>query len=489
MGVVVNQSIKNTIVTYLGFGIGAINVLFLYTSFLSDEYFGLVSYLLSTANIMMPLMAFGVHNTIVKFYSSFKTKQSQNSFLTLMLFLPLLVIIPFGLIGHFAFSYISSWLAADNKIVVDYVWLIYIAAITFAYFEVFYAWSKVQMQTVFGNFMKEVFHRLCTTLLLLMLNAGYLSVNQFIYSVVGVYTLRMLIMKLYAFSLRLPKLKFERIPNVSRILKYTTLIIVAGSVANVILEIDKFMINRYEAIENVAYYGVAIYIATVIGVPYRSMYQIVNPLTAKLLNEKNKIDLKILYQKSSLTLFIISGFIFLMIILNINELYKLINESYVDGLIVVFIIGLTKLSDSLLGNNNAILFNSDYYRMVLVLGVFLAVLTIVLNMVFIPLYGINGAAFATFIAILIYNISKILFVYFKFKILPFSANTIKVVLLLLVCLGVFYFWDFKFHPVLNIALKSLLISMFYGFVVYALHLSDDISILLNKIFRKNKHTS
>lgn len=489
MGVVVNQSIKNTIVTYLGFGIGAINVLFLYTSFLSDEYFGLVSYLLSTANIMMPLMAFGVHNTIVKFYSSFKTKQSQNSFLTLMLFLPLLVIIPFGLIGHFAFSYISSWLAADNKIVVDYVWLIYIAAITFAYFEVFYAWSKVQMQTVSGNFMKEVFHRLCTTLLLLMLNAGYLSVNQFIYSVVGVYALRMLIMKLYAFSLRLPKLKFEKIPNVSRILKYTTLIIVAGSVANVILEIDKFMINRYEAIENVAYYGVAIYIATVIGVPYRSMYQIVNPLTAKLLNEKNKIDLKILYQKSSLTLFIISGFIFLMIILNINELYKLINESYVDGLIVVFIIGLTKLSDSLLGNNNAILFNSDYYRIVLVLGVFLAVLTIVLNMVFIPLYGINGAAFATFIAILIYNISKILFVYFKFKILPFSANTIKVVLLLLVCLGVFYFWDFKFHPVLNIALKSLLISMFYGFVVYALHLSDDISILLNKIFRKNKHTS
>src|SRR5688572_20063268 len=107
MGVVINQSIKNTIVTYLGFGIGAINVLFLYTSFLSDEYFGLVSYLLSTANIMMPLMAFGVHNTIVKFYSSFKTKQSQNSFLTLMLFLPLLVIIPFGLIGHFAFSYIK----------------------------------------------------------------------------------------------------------------------------------------------------------------------------------------------------------------------------------------------------------------------------------------------------------------------------------------------------------------------------------------------
>lgn len=485
MGVVVNQSIKNTVVTYIGFGIGAINVLFLYTSFLSDEYFGLVSYLLSTANIMMPLMAFGVHNTIVKFYSTFKSKQSQNSFLTLMLFLPLLVIIPFGLIGHFAFDFISNWLAGDNIVVIDYVWLIYIAAITFAYFEIFYAWSKVQMQTVFGNFMKEVFHRIATTVLLLLLNAEYLNVNQFIYSVVGVYISRMIIMKLYAFSLRFPKFKFDKIPNLRGILKYTTLIIIAGSVANVILEIDKFMINRYVPIENVAYYGVAIYIATVIGVPYRSMFQIVNPLTAKLLNEKNKVDLKILYQKSSLTLFIVSGFIFLLIILNINELYKLINESYVDGLVVVFIISLTKLLDSVLGNNNAILFNSDYYRMVLILGVFLAVLTIVLNIIFIPMYGINGAAFATFIAIFLYNLAKLGFVYNKFKMLPFTFNTIKVVLLLLVSLGVFYFWDFSFHPVLNITLKSLLIALSYGLVVYIFHLSDDITILLNKmLFRK-----
>ena len=73
MGIVINQSIKNTIITYLGFAIGAVNVLFLFTNFLSDDYFGLITFILSTANILMPLMAFGVHNTIVKFYSSYKT--------------------------------------------------------------------------------------------------------------------------------------------------------------------------------------------------------------------------------------------------------------------------------------------------------------------------------------------------------------------------------------------------------------------------------
>ncbi|WP_316931462.1 hypothetical protein [Psychroserpens sp. Hel_I_66] len=80
MGIVVNQSFRNTVTTYLGFGLGAISTLFLYTNFISDEYYGLVAYILSAANIMMPLLAFGTHNTIVKFYSTFKTKIRSIAF-------------------------------------------------------------------------------------------------------------------------------------------------------------------------------------------------------------------------------------------------------------------------------------------------------------------------------------------------------------------------------------------------------------------------
>lgn len=481
MGIVVNQSIKNTITTYIGFGIGAVNVLFLFTQFMSDEYFGLITYILSTANVLMPLFAFGVHNTIVKFYSSYKTRQTQNSFLMLMLFLPLAIIIPTALILYFAFGAISQWLSGTNAIVEDYVWIIFITAICFSYFEVFYAWSRVQLQSVFGNFMKEVFHRICTTGLLLALYFDFLTVQQLIYGIMTVYILRTTIMKLYAFSLRFPSFKFTKINNLSAVLKYAALIIIAGSVANIILEIDKFMLNRYIAIENVAYYGVAIYIASVISVPSRSMHQIVSPLTAKYLNEKNSTELQELYKKSSLNLFIISGFIFLLIILNINEMYSLIDENYANGLLIVFIIGFSKLLDSLLGNNNAILFNSDYYRIVLLLGVLLALLTVVLNIICIPLYGINGAAFATFIAVFLYNLAKIVFVNYKFKMLPFSVNTGKVFMLIIVSIGLFYFWDFSFHAALNIALKTILISLFYGLIVYRFNFSEDINSIINKI--------
>ncbi|MDW5288371.1 lipopolysaccharide biosynthesis protein [Formosa sp. PL04] len=484
MGVVLNQSIKNTIVTYLGFGLGAINTLFLFTRFLSDEYFGLITFILSTANILMPLMAFGVNNTIIKFYSTFRTRHSQNTFLTLILFLPLVIIIPFGAIGYLAFDTISTWIANDNELVKEYVWLIYISAIVFAYFEVYYSWAKVQMQTVFGNFMKEVFHRLGTMILLFLLYLDLISVNQLINYIVLVYVIRTCIMMIYAFSIKRPVIKFSRLTNLTDIIKYTSLIIIAGSVANIILEIDKFMIGFYNILENVAYYSVAIYIASVVGVPSRSMHQITNPLTAKYLNEKNKEGLMELYKKSSLNLFIISGFIYLLIILNINELYKLIPEQFSDGILVVYLIGLVKVFDNLLGNNNAILFNSDYYRIVLIQGVFLAFISVLLNIYFIPHYGLNGAAYATFISVFLYNVIKIWFVYRKFRMLPFSESTLKVSALIVITALVFFFWDFSFHPIINIGLKSIIIGITFGGICYYLNLSEDITKLLNSIFKR-----
>ncbi|WP_296383119.1 polysaccharide biosynthesis C-terminal domain-containing protein [Winogradskyella sp.] len=484
MGIVLNQSFKNTISTYLGFGIGAINTLFLYTNFLTDEYFGLVAFLLSAANIMMPFMAFGVHNAIIKFYSSFKTKNSINSFLSFMLFLPLVFIIPASIIGYFAYDSIAGLLSKENAIVGNYVWHIFILAIAMAYFEIFFAWSKVQLQTVFGNVMKEIFHRVCIMLLLFAVYMNWLSVNDFILAVVAMHILRMLVMMLYAFSIRILKLKFQKIEKISSILKYAGLMIVAGSVAMLILDIDKFMIGlMLEDIEQVAYYSVAIFIATVIAVPQRAMHQIMMPLTAKYLNENDKPALEDLYKRSSMSLLVISGFIFLLIILNINQLYQIIPKEFTGGLFVVIIVSLAKLYDNSLGNNNAILFNSDYYRMVLFFGVLLAIMAIVLNIIFIPVYGIEGSALATFLAVFVYNTIKVYFVKRKFNIQPFTMASLKIVLTLMVLSLVFYFWEFPFHPIVNIIFKSVLIGLLYFSVIYKMNVSEDISSQIKKYLR------
>ncbi len=485
MGVVASQSFKNMLTTYVGFGIGAVNTLVLYVNFLSQEYYGLVGFLLSTATILMPIMAFGVHNTLIKFYSKYKGKQ-QDGFLILMLGLPFVIIIP-GLLGTvLGYSYIVQFLTSENPIVAPYIPYIFIIGLALAYFEIFYAWAKVQLRSVFGNFMNEVFHRLGVMVLLLLVYFKMLTMHQFIAGLCVVYILRMFIMMWHAFKLHRPHFIWKIPKELSAIVKYSALIIVAGSIAVMILEIDMFMIGKMVPIENVAYYSVAIYIAAVIAVPSRAMHQITYPLTATLLNTRNWPELRVLYRKSSLTLFIISGLIFVLIICNIKELYLLLKPDYANGLAVVLLISAAKLLDNLMGNNNAIIYNSDYYRLVLVLGVFLVIIAIALNLYFIPILGINGAAIATFIASVGYGASKILLVYKKFKMQPFTQKTGIVGLILFVLILGFYFWDFGFYPLVSIALKSGIITGIYVFTIFLIKPSEEIGELIDRyiLFKK-----
>ncbi|MFD2541309.1 polysaccharide biosynthesis C-terminal domain-containing protein [Lacinutrix gracilariae] len=483
MGIIASQSIKNTIITYIGFGIGAINTLFLYTAFLSADYFGLVVFVLSTANLMMPILIFGVNNTLIKFYSSYKTRRLQNNFLTFMLFLPLLFIIPAGLLGSFFYESISNWLAKENEIIKDYTGLMYVLAVAFAYFEIFFSWSKIHFKSVFGNFMREAFHRVGTMLLLFAVYFKLLTVDYFIYAVTSIYVIRVFIMMVYAFSIRFPKITISKSFDYLTVLKYSFLIIIAGSVSMVLLDLDKFMIGELIEIENIAYYSVAIFIATVIVVPSRAMQQIVNPLTASYLNNKDYKSLAQLYKKSSINLFIIGGFIFVLIVININGLYALLNPEYSKGLFIVIIISIVKLIDNLLGNNNAIIFNSDYYRIILTFGFCIVFLAIALNYMLIPKYGIDGAAIASLITFLAYDTLKMWYVHLKFKMHPFTLKTVYTLgIISLLCFS-FYFWEFPFHPIINIALKSVLVALLYAFAVLKLSLSEEITSLIKKILK------
>ena len=105
-------------------------------------------------------------------------------------------------------------------------------------------------------------------------------------------------MKLYAFRIKWPRITLAFPTQTRAILTYSLYIILGGSAAVLLLEIDKFMINQFVPLENLAFYGVGVYIAMVIIVPSRAMHQITYPLTARLLSENNHFELDNLYKKS-----------------------------------------------------------------------------------------------------------------------------------------------------------------------------------------------
>lgn len=496
MGIVLKQSFRNTLIIYGAFLIGGINTLVFYPEFLEAEFYGLVTYLLSTSNIIMPLIAMGVHFTMVKFFSSYETKEQKDRFLSTLIFLPLIIALPLGFFWDYVHNLIIDRVTDDNKSIENYTFSIYIISVCCAYFEFFYSWTKVQLNTVFGNILKELWNRVVVMILLVAVFFSFITKVEFILYLTYAYVLRTIVMMCYAFKVYLPKFHFTLPDNFSEILRYSIYIILAGSAGAILLDIDKNMIPGKDTIEKVAYYTVAVFIGSFIEAPSRAMTQILQPLTSKSLNDSDMTEVENLYKKSSINLFLVGGLFFLLINCGVHELFKLMPEKgYSGGEIVVLMISFAKLYTMFLGNNGAIITNSKFYKITLPIGVGSALAVYFLNKLFYfeMEFGTDGLALATLITILFFNTVKLIFVKRKFSMTPFTNKSMLLLFVISALIGAFYFWNFSLPEItflnrnishlFNLILKSILITVIYLWLVIKLGISSEMNALIRRFYK------
>jgi len=342
------------------------------------------------------------------------------------------------------------------------------------------------LQTVFGNFIREVFARFGTSILLLLVYLKKLTNDQFIYAIVILYGVRMLIMLFYALHLYKPQLIFRRLSNLKTVISYSFYIVMAGSAGFILLEIDKFMIPQIqEGIAKVAYYSVGVYIATVVGIPARATQQIATPITAKAINDNDFDLVKNIYKSSSIHQLLAGGLLFLLINLNVADLYQIINRpEYANGTLIILLISFAKLFELAMGTNVAILANSIYYRFYFYLSLATAISVIYLNDWLINIYGNNGAAIATLLVVVMFFIIQIFYVWYRLKIQPFTKKTGLVLGVIVLVYGLFYITNWNLNPFLNILFKFISISVLYVFIIYKLKISQEMVSFIKPYIRK-----
>ena len=483
MGIVFKQTSWNIVTISIAILIGGVNTLYFYPEFLKDDYYGLVVFLLATSNLLQPLMSFGAQHTIIKFFSSFNDKKKKDQFLSSVIFLPLFFIIPITFLVVQFHDIIAQFLSVKNPIIESYVWVIFLVSFATSYFEVFYSWSRVQFKSIVGNILKEIYPRISVLFLLILVSFEVLNKENFVWWLTGLYYLRLILMIVYSFYLYKPVFSITIPDNFKEILSYSFYILLAGSAASFLIDIDKYMIPQKQAISQTAYYAVAVFIATVVEIPGRAMFQILNPLVAKSLNDQNYSELKYLYKKSSENLLLISGLFFLLINLNIDSFYLLLNNQfYSNASIVVLIISSAKLIQMSFGCGPAILATSTFYRITLPFSISMAISVYLLNDYLIDLYGINGAAISTFIVLLIFTILKILYIVFKIKIQPYSLNSLKILFSIFIVYLINYFINLDYNPLLNIFIRSVGITILYLIMIYFFGISQKLKNLLNLKF-------
>lgn len=491
MGVVFRQTAKATLVSYFGASIGAFSVLYLYPKCLSPEQIGLTRVLLEAALFFSFFAQIGISGVIVKFFPLFKnTKNSNSGFFSFILAVPFVGFLLFILLFFLFRDRITAIFSYNSPLLIEYIY--YIIPLTFfiLYISVFETYSSVLHRIVVPKMNKEIVIRLLTIIIILLYYFHYINFNWFVIYFVSIYALSCFINFIYLHALESVELsshrQLYRHPLMKDIIWFMIYMLIAGSGTNLANRIDTFMISKYIGLGDMGIYTIAIFIASFIEIPSRPAFQITAPFISEAL-KNNQIDtVENIYKKMALNQLIIGGLLLLLIWANVENIFRIMpnGQIYKEGKFVILFIGIGKVVDAATGVNSAILGYSKYYYYSMIFIFFLAILAILNNLWFIPLYGITGAAMATCITLILYNLFIVLFIKIKLKIQPFSVNTLKSILILLACFVLNAFFPPFDSPYLDAIIRSSLIIIIFSMTILYLKTSDDLNMVFNLVYNK-----
>ncbi len=168
MGLVAKQTFYNLLSIGLAFMLGALNTLYMFPNFMGSRLQGVVIALLAYSNLVQPFISFGLQHAVIKYYSSLKTKEERDSLLVFTIWSPLIVIILISIYLWMFSSSIIIDISSKEPLISTYAFVIILIAISTSYFEIFFSWLRVNLTSVFGNFLKEFYPRFLNFALLVL---------------------------------------------------------------------------------------------------------------------------------------------------------------------------------------------------------------------------------------------------------------------------------------------------------------------------------
>ena len=487
MGIIIRQSIKATIVNYIGTGIGFLTTMFIVVRFLPTEIVGLTSVLLNAALMFSSFAQLGIGSSAVRFFPYFKNPEKKhNGFFFYLVSIPLLGACIVALSFLFLKGPVSDYFRENSDLFVDYYYWTIPFGCFLLYTVVFETYATVLMRIAVPKMIKEIGFRLVLIVVYVLYGLHWITLNEFIACYVMAYGLTTLAIFYYVsrigpVSLRHDKQYADKSLR-RNFLSYTSLIVIGSLGGTLISRIDTFMVSSNLGLSYTGIYTIALYMATVIEIPSRSITAISSPLAAEALRQGDFGKANRLYRQVSLHQLISGSLIFLLIWVNLDNIYDIIpkGDAYRAGRWVVCFIGLSKLIEITLGFGGTMISYSRYYHWTLYFSFFITALTIVSNNLLIPVYGITGAALATALTCLVsYGIQQgILFL--KVKGNPYSLGMLKQAGLIVFLLGIDRLLPALPSPWLDIMYRSAILVVLGVPLLYLLKISPEVNSLIRK---------
>jgi O-antigen/teichoic acid export membrane protein len=497
MGVIIRQGFKAALSNYIGMGLGFLSLFILLPLFYTPEKLGAVRLFIELGTVLSSFALIGTHYSINRFFPFFKTADEQHhGFFFWVLIFPfigfclLLIVLLIG--GDSIFLFINANALKYKELFPMLILLVFIIL----YQVVSEVTCANHGRIAVPNFMREIVMRALIIVAGLLYYFNVVSFTQSVWLIVLAYAIALLgnlwfLGQLTKINLR-PNLDFIRKnPHIKKdSLRFTMLLFFSGIASLLYTKMDFFMISALQKdLSDVAIYSIGFYLATFIEIPKRTILQVATPVFSNLMKESKFKEVEALNKKNGSNQLLVSGILFFMIWLNIDNLYELMprGDFYQRGKWVVFFIGISKLIDAVVCGNSPIIVNSKFYGLSTFSIIVAVISSFIFNYIFITKFGIIGGAISTILVMISVNLCNLLVLQYKLKINPFHKDQIKISLLLILFFAFTFIGDWVSNPIVDSIVKSSILGSALIFTVFKLKLSQDFnSLLCSKIpFLKN----
>jgi Membrane protein involved in the export of O-antigen and teichoic acid len=490
MGVVIKQSIKGTLSTYIGALITFFTVLYIVPKFIGDELYGLIRVILEAGALFALIFQLGSASSILRFFPWFKSEDKKNNgfFFYMMAWTTLgaILFIPvFFLLKQPITDYFSK-----SPLFVNYLYWLIPLTLFFLYWQTFELYANALMRIAIPKFIREVAVKMLTIGIFLAYAFGYIGQNGLIIGLVCIYGIAMLVIFFYIARIGAVSLKHDSsfiTPTLKKdFISYTSVIALGTLGSALIGKIDVFMISGEMGLAWTGIYSIAFYMIAIIEIPSRIISSITSPIAVEALKNNDSQTANDLYKNVSTHQLLFGSAIFLLLWINIDNIYGIIpnGEVYSAGKWVVLLIGIAKLIEMTIGFGSVLISFSKYYHWHLYFLIFIPGLTILLNLLLIPRFGISGAAISTVCAGCISYFLQQWIVLVKLKANPYSWGTLKTigVIALLFCIN--YFLPSFENPYFDMLFRTFIISITGVILIYRLRISGQTNELLLFVITK-----
>lgn len=488
MGIIIKQSIKGSIWSYLGVIFGFVTTAYLYTEYLTTEIVGLFGLLVSYATLFGQLSLLGMPGVTARLFNHFRDKKSGHHG---FLFLALLFLLTGFILFMIVYMFLSPRLIENNleksTLFAEYISLLIPLTLATMIFILLDTYNKMLYNVVFGTFLQEFLQRVLIMISVLLYVFNLIHLHILIVAFVLSISMKSILILIFLISKDELKLRnhlsFINVNLRREIFNVALFSVLTGLGSMIVFNIDKIIINQLLDLSNTGVYTIAFYFGTLVVIPSRPLLKIAGTLIADAWKNNDMAQLKDIYYKSCINQFIIGGFVFLGIWANIDNILVILGEDYQESKWVIFFIGVGYLFDLATGANAQFISLSKHFRFSFYFILSLITVAIILLYTLIPIFGITGAAIAIAISLFLNNTIRFLFIYIKYKFQPFNYKFLIVALLY-----VLTFIALTFIPQMNLVPDILVRSAFIIIVttlgMLLLPVSDEIRALLTKFLRK-----